>query len=213
MSSYPGYSSAPPRNSGPSVIVILAIVGVVAFIGLALLVGAGVYMFSKVANDSQELKQVFSDDGLTSLMVPKNWNQIPSQYQNPDATLQQANVFGERYVIVISERISDFAEAPAWASELLEVKSVDDYGELVLAQMSAGMSVQKKGKSMLKINGMDAVRHKFHATFDGVDIVYWITFVKGENHYHQIMAWTTQSYEEKNEQSLLSISDSFDETH
>lgn len=208
MSSYnPRYGSAPPKKSGPSVLLILAIVGIIGFVGIALLVGVGVYMFSKAANDSEQLKQVFADDGISSLMVPDNWAPLPKQFENPDASLQQANVFGERYIIVISERVADLAQAPG-----LRVETIDDYSELVLAQMDSGMTVQRKGTSKFKVNGMDAVRHKIYAQFDGMDIVYWITFVQGKRHFHQVMAWTERSDEQKNEQSLLDISDSFKET-
>lgn len=71
--------------------------------------------------------------------------------------------------------------------------------------------VQRISNRKLSVNGLPAIQHKFKAAVEGVDVIFWTTYVEGKNHFYQVQAWTLASMEAQNEKGLLKVADSFKE--
>ncbi len=200
------------RRSGKSVFVILAIIGFIVFFGIAALIGGGVYLVNKVRSDSDTLKTVRgTEQGCAcSLQVPSNWTDLPAGDRNLDATIQQANLFGERYVMVISDKKSEVEEIFGWQGASDE-EMLQKFTDLTLGAVEETFDVRRISNRKLKVNGRPAIQHKFRASVDGIEVVFWTTYIDGSLHLYQVQAWTIASMEAQNEAGLLEVADSFKE--
>jgi len=204
---------APPKKkSGTSVFLILAIIGFVVFLGMATLIGGGICIYlvmSKARSDSDTLKTLRGTGCPCSIEVPSNWTDLPPGDRNPDATIQQANLFGERYVMVISDSKSDvagiFSVQEATGPEIL-----NQFTDLTLGGVEKSFTVQRISNRKLSVNGLPAIQHKFKAAVEGIDVIFWTTYVEGKNHFYQVQAWTLTSMETQNEKGLLNQAEYFD---
>ena len=207
----PHYNS-PQKKSGTPVFLILAIIGLIVFVGLVALVGGGIYLVSKVRNDSDTVKTIRGTERgcPCSVEVPSNWANFPAGDRNPDATIQQAHLFGERYVMVISDTKSDIASVfgveDASGAEVLK-----QFADLSLQGVEESFTVDRISNRKLSVNGLPAIQHKFKARADGIDMVFWTTYVEGKDHFFQIQTWTLAGLEAQNEKGLLKVADSFKE--
>lgn len=123
---------------------------------------------------------------------------------NDDATIEAANAYGEKYVIVITEPKSDF--------RFMKMNDIKDYGDLAVKLMKDSSPLMSVSPSTrLKINGKTAVRYEMKGTVDGIKVVYWLTAVEGNQHFHQVLTWTLASQEYKNKDALEKVTNSFRE--
>lgn len=207
----PQYNT-PRKKSGPSVFLILAIVGFVVFLGMATLVGGGIYLLSKVRSDADTLKTIRGTERgcPCSVEVPSNWTDLPPGDRNPEAAIQHANLFGERYVMVISDTKADIASLFG-VQEATGEEVLQEFTDLTLGAVEESFTVNRLSNRKLSVNGRPAIQHKFKAQVDGIDVVFWTTYIEGKNHFYQVQVWTLANMEVQNEPSLLKIADSFKE--
>ena len=174
------------------------------------LIGGGVYMVSKLRNDSDTLKTLQGTGCPCSVEVPSNWTDLSPADRNPDAAIQQANLFGERYLLVIPDTKADVAAAlgvqDASGEEILS-----QFTELSLGNIEQSLAVGRISNRKLSLNGLPAIQHKFEVNVEGIDMVFWITYVEGKNHFYQVQTWTLASMAAQNEKGLLKVVDSFKE--
>lgn len=202
------HAPSPRKNSGvKTVLIVLSIVGVIGFLGIALLVGGVVYFVSKARTDSDQLVVVNSSDGISSISLPSNWTQFPPSDRNADACIQRANMFSERYVMVISESKSELAAI----FDPNSGEAIATYKDLVLDGLGEALSLNRNSVSDVNLNGMQGFRGKLNGMVDGVDIVYWVSVVEGKNDFHQVHVWTTAAMATKNKPILFEVADSFQE--
>ena len=209
--SYSPQSYVPPKKkSGTSIFVILAIIGGLLLLGFIALICFAVFMIGKARSDSDSLKTIQATDGLCTVMVPDNWTELPAGDRNADASIQHANLFGERYVMVISDTKADIAtvletDDPS-GKEVLK-----QFSDLALDAMTDSFSMQRVSNSEVNINGMPGIQHKVRAKMDGLGIVFWIFYLEGDNHFYQVQLWTLDNMESQNEDILLEVANSFRE--
>jgi hypothetical protein len=207
------YGGGQRKKSGPSVLLILGIIaGVVAFGGL-LVCGGMFYLVSQVAVDSKVTKQVIASDGLCELQVPSNWQDIGGSIRNEEASLQLGNLFAETYSMVLTEPHADFVGAETTNPNPDGSFSLRDYSDLIVSLMSSaeGSGLKKVSSDPVTMGGRSAIRFRLVGNVDGIPLVYILTVVDGENHFHQVHVWTLASRETSNMPTLLSVADSFQE--
>jgi len=208
--SYDPHQGAPQKKSGPSILLILAIIGGVMFFGMATLIGGGVYLFSQVKKDSGEFETVHSEDGLCSLEIPTNWPTMSAQHRGAGASMMFGHAFGERYVQIIP----DTKEAVDELIELSDSTSQDKlkkFADLMMESMTQTSNIEQLGEKEVTINGLRGIEHKFKAKTDGIDVIFWGTFLEGKKHFFQVQVWTLQSREQENRESLFRVARSFKE--
>lgn len=204
------------QQSSGKIVLILAAVGVLMVGGCLVLAVAGFLGIRTLAQDSKEFESVSGTDGLSQLMVPKNWNAIPSHLANPDASIQIGNLFSENYALVISERRGDI-EALQWVpgehqATLADGVNVESYSELILNMMRTSTSkMEVTDTTQVEINGLAGIRHRIAATAEGADIVYYMLILESAQYFHQVQTWTLANREAKNMPLLKKVANSFRE--
>ena len=58
---------------------------------------------------------------------------------------------------------------------------------------------------------MDAIRIELKGKMEGIDVFYFLVCVEGENHFHQVSAWTLLDLERKNRPILEDVIKTFKE--
>jgi len=195
------------KKSGMSGLTIaLIIIGVLLLFFIVIAVVGG-YFVSQMFVDSKVMKTVVSNDNLTELQVPSNWNEIRSADKNSDASLQYCNLFAETYGLVITETRAEVAAA----MEISEKEcTLEEFAGLMIGSLKTDGFVAEPAEE-LTINGLTAKRFKMRANLDGIAIFYIVTFVDGQRHLHQVHCWTLQSREETNLPTLTKVANSFRE--
>ena len=153
------------------------------------------------------MKPITSNDRLTVLEVPSNWRELTGPDANADASLQYCNLFAETYGLVMTETKEEVAVAAGASPDEF---GLEEYADLIVSSMVDANCTAGPAKSMT-INGMEAQRHRLKMNFDGLPIVYVLTFYEGKDHFHQVNCWTLESREERNMPTLSKVADSFKE--
>lgn len=150
----------------------------------------------KFENKNAE-RTIFSEDGLFSVTLPKGWKQITDYSLNDIAEIQAMKIFGDRYFIASMENKND-----------LEY-NFDEWTELVIdIYLSASEKASiSEGKDVL-IGGQPAKQYEISATVDKVKIKILATYINGENHFAQILAWTLASKYKSSFDDLNAITNS-----
>lgn len=132
---------------------------------------------------------------------------------NEDASLQYQNIFQELYIIVIDESVEEFKLALV-ENGLDSLYSFDLQGYSDLLMMGINMELgQFEGNDFEErtINGLSARVLQMDAAYDGMDIHYQFAYVKGADHYYQVMTWCTAEAKEKHSQLMEDMINSFRE--
>lgn len=168
------------------------LLGLVGIVGLVIL-------FSRMTTDSAAFKEVFSNDGISAISIPTNWNMNVAPHE--DAAIQAGNLFSENYLVVITEGKDEFEDA-----------TLDQYYNVVVANMRASSTEMQVDPFVdAQINGLAARLVRMTGVIDGIPIVYLNAILESENNFHQIVTWTLSSRESKNSPVLMKVRDSFRE--
>lgn len=122
-------------------------------------------------------------DGLTSITLPSGWQEMPGL--NPEASIQAAKVTmnDENYLLVISENQSDFSDDTA----------LEDYMNLI-KDIQMEQSIENgvfSDPEATTINGLNAYQFEVRGEIEKVKIGYLVTLVESDEHFHQLIFWTT----------------------
>ncbi|WP_153054301.1 hypothetical protein [Planomonospora sphaerica] len=141
---------------------------------------------------------VKATDGKSEITVPNDWKKLALL---DSAGIQQGNTVKEQYLMVISEDQSAFDF------------DLGGYAEAVTAKMQESLTDPVLGESRsLFVNGAPARQYELRGKTQGLDIVYWVTFVEGEQNFHQVVAWTLASRSDVHGPLLRQVSATFKET-
>jgi len=153
------------------------------------------------------MKPVVSNDGLTELQVPSNWSELTGPDRNPNASMQYCNIFAETYSLVLTETKAEVAAAMEKREEDFVI---GDYADLIINSLKQdGFNVEPD--KTVTVNGLKGIRVRLKTKHDGIKIAYFVTFVEGKTHFHQVHCWTLQSREERNMPTLEKVANSFRE--
>ncbi len=144
-----------------------------------------------------------SRDGKCRVELPDGWG--PLEDLHDDADLQVGNRKRETYLIVLSEPRSSFADDV----------TCQDHARMTLKTLRSNLERAKvvKGPTELTIKGRPAVQYEVHgiATRSRLKIAYLHTTIAGDQHFHQVLAWTLQSRLKENRGELERAINSFSE--
>jgi hypothetical protein len=150
------------------------------------------------AAEDTTTKTVTATDGRSTIAVPSKWAQMPESLQVPGAVIAQAQIYQERYLMVVSDdkaQFKDFADYEETA-----VIAVEGLGGTVIGQPEP-----------TEVGGLAAVRYELTGDFEGNEIVYWCTVIDGARGYHQVLTWTLADRRGQAEPALRTVVDSFRE--
>jgi hypothetical protein len=142
-------------------------------------------------------KNITSSDGAFQITVSNGMTKTTKLHE--DAHIQAANEYRELYVIVISEKLSDYPFVPK-----LEV-----YSEKMREHMLSNMKGSGSPAREEKINGNRAIVGELHGISDGVDCGFVYGHIQTKDHYHQVITWTLKSKFPKHKETLYEILRSF----
>ena len=182
------------------------------WIGLAVLTGlltiglfvAAVYAVMQGAlADAKRASQphvYHTSDQLAAITGPGSWRRL--SLDSTDASLQVGNLYREEYLVIISEPRADFGEDFTCA-EFANAAAQISAEEIEDAKISA--------PSPIDLNGMEAYQTQISGIVDAVEIDYFNTYVKGREHFHQILTWTLSSNRETAFPRFRQVVDTFHE--
>jgi hypothetical protein len=148
---------------------------------------------------SGETKVITAPDGKTELTVPDSWEEIPEQFQNEVAVIQQGDQRKEQYAMVIPANKSDYNDFAGFVGSAVEdIKtSLDD--------------VEVGAEEQVTIGDLKGAQYEVSASVTGTKIVYWFTMVEGKNGFYQVVGWTLPSRKSQAEPPIQEVIASFRE--
>jgi Tfp pilus assembly protein PilE len=125
-------------------------------------------------------KWITSEDGLTKIRVPGNWEKLPELTEQ--GVIEYGNLQREQYLVVISEPKQSYSsntDLSAYNTLILEHKS------------SAGIDkLRKKYLGEIDLNGLKALKFELTGEVNGIENAYLQVTVEGKNHFHQVLFWS-----------------------
>jgi len=140
---------------------------------------------------------VKSSDGKFQLTVPDGWKETSGLHDK--ARIQVANEGAELYVIVLTESKSDSgADTLDKFTELMRNALKEQKGATDTAQPES-----------VTVNGNEARQFELHGTLNNVKAVTLVNIVETQDHFHQVISWTSQAKYDENKATLKQVIDSF----
>ena len=170
---------------------------VLCIIGIPLLVSMIQSERERSQRLSTERKEITSDDGKTSVMVPGTWIKLPEL--NKQASLQVGNKSKEVYLIVITDTKTD-------VPDLTLEKHHQQTRDRMLQTMKDAAATEPVS---LTIDGHPALQDVLTGTEKGTNVVFLHTTVDDGHHFQQILAWTLKLRWQKQNQLLRELTTSF----
>lgn len=150
-------------------------------------------------NPKGRTKTLSSPDGQFEITVPRDWSEDRSLNENAEiAASYRPN---EMYVIVLNEPKEDFASG----------FSLEDYASLTTKSLLDSLTTTRMSSPVaLDLHGNPALQHEIRGIFENrLRVVYLHTVAQSPTHFHQIVAWSTQSNFEKNQPTLQRVIQNF----
>lgn len=142
---------------------------------------------------------ISANDGKSEIRIPSDWSKRTDL--NEEAAIQAANPLTEEYLVVISESKVDFVDM-----------TLEKYADLCLDKMKNSMkNPSPPTMENIEIGGRPALQYELTGTIDLVNIGYVVTYVEGENGFHQVIAWTMKSKLASKKQKLKDVVKTFKE--
>jgi hypothetical protein len=166
-------------------------------IGIPVLMKARDEARGRIEHRLSDTNEVVSADGNARVHVPADWSELKNL--NDAAEIQAGNKSKEQYILVLSENKSDLA-----AMTLRKHHQITRDAMLKkMTNVSASEPVE------LTINGQSALQDEITGTQEGTNIVFLHTTVEGDQHFHQILAWTSKSRWDEHKEKLREVTRTF----
>jgi uncharacterized protein DUF4190 len=146
---------------------------------------------------STERKEITSDDGKMSVIVPGTWTKLPELHKQ--ASLQVGNKSKEVYLIVITDAKADLDDFN------LE-KHHQQTRDRMLKTMKNASATEPVSAT---IDNHLALQDELTGTEKGTNVIFLHTTVDDGDHFQQILAWTLKSRWQKQNQLLREVTRSF----
>ena len=178
---------------------------ILGYIALAVGIMAIPLLITMIQSDRERLqrlaterKEIASDDGKMSAIVPGTWIKLPGL--NKQASLQVGNKSKEVYLIVITDTKTD-------VPDLTLEKHHQNTRDRMLQKMTNASATEPVS---LTIDGHPALQDELSGTEKGTNVVFLHTTVDDGDHLQQILAWTLKSRWEKQNKLLREVTASFE---
>lgn len=204
------HAHAPPKRSGMSAGVIVAIVLGVVFGGTILLGIAAAIIIPKLASAGEEPVAVetpvvpveasaapetyASEEGHFGIRVdPDRWVAISARELNEEAEFGFQHVDGDAYALVISEKVG---------------MPLSTLREVVVENLrSASSELRIVEEETRTVNGREILRLVVDASVDGIPIRYHGHYYSGDEGTLQVMTWTSQNLYGEYREDLTALLD------
>ena len=170
---------------------------VLCIMGIPLLVSMIQSDRERLQRLSIERKEIASDEGKISAIVPGTWTKLPELHKQ--ASLQVGNKSKEVYMIVITDTKADLD------SFTLEKHHQQTRGRMLKTMKNASAT----DPVSLTIDDHPALQDELTGTEKGTNVVFLHTIVDDGDHFQQILAWTLKSRWQKHNQLLREVTASF----
>ncbi len=136
------------------------------------------------------------------ITAPNTWAYLPELHQS--AELEIGDKTNEEFLLGVSDVRADN-----------KFRDIYEYSEFTRGALLDILSQAFQfGPAKLEINGRKAVQYELLGTSaSGNHLVYIHTVIEGTDHYHQVVAWTTQFRYKQDKQRLKNIIMNFSERH
>lgn len=130
---------------------------------------------------------------------------MPGLMGNEDASLQYANIFSEKYLMIINESKSE------WINLIEESNYFEEYISSLSEGFIESFDYNKHTLSDIYLNDSTAGKlFEINGNIDGISGIWNVILIEGEDNLYQICFWTLKGGESKINE-LLSIAKTFKE--
>lgn len=135
----------------------------------------------------------------------------PVSELHPEASFQYANIFKEAYFIIIQEDKEEYVDTFKQFGEYDEsIPLIENYKNTQKSLFNETITSAKFQEYGLdKINNKPARQIKISGQIEGINAVYIVAFVEGENDIYMLMNWTLKDKIYKFENSFEYINGTF----
>lgn len=143
---------------------------------------------------------VYSDDGVSELLVPGSWYTRPDMGRN--ASVRVADAGRETYLLVNS-----------YFPDEIDPMSLDEFAHRVSSPLQETMEGGKlSAPRRLTVNDRPAVEYEISGAFDGTRMVYLSTAIEGRHAKYNLVAWTLAERYSANRNAMRAVAASFRES-
>jgi hypothetical protein len=169
-------------------------------IASALLVGGCASITSQPPATSKLVRTVYSDDGVSQLSTPEEWQTRPDF--GPDAAIRVAQESGEAYLLVNSYFPGD-----------IEPVTLPEFARTWTNNLAINLpNARVIGPKTLTINGMEAYRYVVTGDIGNERLTYVTTVVGGRRAMHHLIGWVAADGYSGDQHILNRIAGSFQES-
>jgi hypothetical protein len=139
---------------------------------------SAVFGISTFIRESNKSEIFLSKDKQFQITVPSSWSYDSDLHEDADISISSR--YAEKYFIVLSESKQGFDNETTLA----------DYEKIIEENFVADDFVIDTYNKV--INGNSAIQFSFKSTVDEIPVMYLITVVETQSHFHQLVAWTLE---------------------
>ena len=147
--------------------------------------------------------QLISVDNIYQIELPGDMSPMTIEI-NEDASLQYANLFKEKYIMIIHEEKSEINEAFQYTIDLQEFTNIIVQGYEESANSVVNISD-------ISIDGFIGNMVKMDGEMDGINITWHAILIESKSYFYQICFWTLTSRKNKHMEGLFNSAKTFHE--
>ena len=148
--------------------------------------------------------QLISVSDIYQIEVPGDMS--VTDMNNEDASLQYANLFKEKYLMIIHEDKYEFMEA----FKIVKKEVFEEFTNIVVQGHEESFN-SVANLSDISFNGLIGKKIEIDGKIEGIHIVWHAVLIEGEDYLYQICFWTLKGRENKHMEQLFHSAKTFNE--
>ena len=147
--------------------------------------------------------QLLSVDNIYQIELPSDMSPMTTEI-NMVASLQYANLFKEKYIMIIHEEKSEVNEAFQYSIDLQKFTKIVVQGYEESFNCVANISD-------ISIDGFNGNMVKMDGELDGINITWHAILIESKSYFYQICFWTLTNRKKKHMEGLFNSAKTFHE--
>ena len=147
--------------------------------------------------------QLISVSDIYQIEVPGD---MSATDMSEDASLQYANLFKEKYLMIIHEDKYEFMEA----FKIVKKEVFEEFTNIIVQRYEENYN-RVANVSDISFNGLIGKKIEIDGKIEGLHIVWHAVLIEGEDYLYQICFWTLKSRENKHMEQLFHSAKTFNE--
>ena len=148
--------------------------------------------------------QLISVSDIYQIEVPGDMS--VTDMNNEDASLQYANLFKEKYLMIIHEDKYEFMEA----FKIVKKEVFEEFTNIVVQGYEESFN-SVANVSDISFNGLIGKKIEIDGKIEGIHLVWHAVLIEGEDYLYQICFWTLKGRENKHMEQLFHSAKTFNE--